>query len=538
MTDEELRADQQRRHRGEPSRPELSSRYVANPPEGFRKWITDHADRIASAKSLPYYIRQNQPFVKAALAPKELTPLEIAAKRHAARTPEQVQAIQEAWDARREKYRKIKLAANNVLKVAQDYGEVDYSALKGYIEAGDLKRMQTATRSTAADVLAMKKREQALSELIPNVHKLHRSYTMADLQEAYNDLDVVMKKWLKKYGYSSIAAAPLDHLKNKLDFELTSPTIRYSQKAIVKNSLEENIKITTRKIEWNELLAKATDLAAFKTRSSVFKGSVAKMEDAIRRRDFDALRAGIAEAEKQQQRLFASQIKRSAGSNTALNKEYKGGVVGRDITASFDATKTKSEDPFNGTFTNNVARLQGFDSPAKLVSKEEFAVLEKACGDVFYRTVNPTKFKGKRMSGAEFAKQMYVADKLEMNGSGGRVYGDGIYVASSAWDGRTLASSLSESRKRAAYNESACYGNGDYKTLEMTWTRKPKMIKQSDLKRMWDRLSVSQKRRFGGVYFEYYANTYACALGYDGMYCDGVDYMVIWNRSIIAVKNR
>lgn len=122
MTDEELRADQQRRHRGEPSRPELSSRYVANPPDGFRKWITDHADRIATAKSLPYYIRDNRSFVEAALAPKELTPLEIAAKRHAARTPDQAQAIQEAWDARREKYRRIKLAANNVLKVAQDYG--------------------------------------------------------------------------------------------------------------------------------------------------------------------------------------------------------------------------------------------------------------------------------------------------------------------------------------------------------------------------------------------------------------------------------
>ncbi len=535
MTDEELRADQQRRRRGEPLRPELSSRYVANPPEGFRKWITDHADRIASAKSLPYYIRDNSSFVEAALAPKELTPLEIAAKRHAARTPEQVQAIQEAWDARREKYRKIKLAANNVLKVAQDYGEVDCSALKGYIEAGDLKRMQTATRSTAADVLAMKKREQALSELIPNVHKLHRSYTMADLQEAYNDLDVVMKKWLKKYGYSSIAAAPLDHLKNKLDFELTSPTIRYSQKAIVKNSLEENIKITTRKIEWNELLAKATDLAAFKTRSSVFKGSVAKMEDAIQRRDFDALRAGIAEAEKQQQRLFASQIKRSAGSNTALNKEYKGGVVGRDITASFDATKTKSEDPFRGTFTNNVARLQGFDSPAKLVSKEEFAVLEKACGDVFYRTVNPTPFNGKDMTSSEFAAQLYRADLLELNGPNGRVHGDGMYVATSAWDGRNLSTAITAEAKKRAYRSSIVYGDGNHTISEMTWTRKPKMIKKSELYLMWDRLTSEQRRKYGGT-SRFFANTYGCALGYDGMYCEGVDYMVIWNRSIIAVK--
>ena len=49
----------------------------------------------------------------------------------------------------------------------------------------------------------------------------------------------------------------------------------------------------------------------------------------------------------------------------------------------------------------------------------------------------------------------------------------------------------------------------------------------------WCRLTPSQRAKFGN-----HENTYGCALGYDAMYCDGVDYMVIWNRSIIAVKKR
>ena len=64
-------------------------------------------------------------------------------------------------------------------------------------------------------------------------------------------------------------------------------------------------------------------------------------------------------------------------------------------------------------------------------------------------------------------------------------------------------------------------------------TRKPKIIKQSDLDDMWDKLSPKQQKAFGDN-----QNTYACALGYDGMYCNGPNYMVIWNRSIIAVKKQ
>ena len=127
---------------------------------------------------------------------------------------------------------------------------------------------------------------------------------------------------------------------------------------------------------------------------------------------------------------------------------------------------------------------------------------------------------------------MYTADKLELNGPGGRVYGDGMYVATSAWNGRK-AIPLTDASRKTAYRESAAYG--DYSkstTLEMTWTRTPRIIKQSDLRDVWDKLSRTERLKFDNN-----ANTYACALGYDAMYCNtSVPYMVIWNRSIIAVK--
>ena len=139
------------------------------------------------------------------------------------------------------------------------------------------------------------------------------------------------------------------------------------------------------------------------------------------------------------------------------------------------------------------------------------------------------------MTSKEFASQLYVADKLELNGPGGRVYGDGMYVAVAAWDGSSVHP-LTSSLKAHAYKESIFYGKGSHTISEMTFTRKPRIIKETDLDVIWNKLPVSEKVKYGDKGYNEGRNTYACALGYDAMYTTR-DYMVIWNRSIIAVKN-
>lgn len=510
---------------------------ITDYPAAFKDWVKDHAEDIAASRERgtePYFIRNNAQAIDEIInpQPKELSILEKAKLRHGARTPEQEEAIKNAWEERKHKHQLIKKTADNVLNVAQDYGEIDYSELQSAIKSGDLTKMQELVKTVAQSVSAMKKQEAALADLMPNAHELHQLHSMSELKEAYNELDGVMKKWLSKYSYSSVDTAPLEHLRNKLDFELTNPTISYSQKEIVKKAITEKIRFINQKLAWNDLISKAASLRTFKTKSSVYKDYLVKIDDAIKSNDFAALQKSIADAEAQQQKLIEKQIKRGGDIKSALNKEYKGGAIGKDISSSIDTSKMVSEDPYGGTFTNNVARMQGFDAPAKLVSESEFAILEKACGDVFYRTVNPTTFKGKKMSSKEFASQLYVAELLELNGPGGRVYGDGMYVATSAWNGRRLRT-LTDSCKSEAYNDSICYGYGSHTISEMTWTRIPKIIKQSDLYDMWRKLTPAQRRAYGN-----HENTYACALGYDAMYCDGPNYMVIWNRSIIAVKKK
>lgn len=426
----------------------------------------------------------------------------------------------------------VEKTARNVLKVANTYREVDGLALEKAISMMDFARMQSLTKDVARDVLAIRKQYGALADLIPNIHEMRQAYTLTELQEAHSELDGVMKKWLSKYNYASLDKAPLEHLKNKLTFELSSPTISYSQKEIINKAINEQIKLIDRKIEWENLVNKTKPLKAFDTKSPVYKNLLAEIDLAIQRNDMSALQEAIANAEKKQQKILKSKYKRDGSKGGALNSEYKGGVTGRDMTAEIDTRTMVSEDPYRGTYTNNVARLQGFDAPAKLVTAEEFDLLVSQNGDIFFRTVKKTTYNGVEMTSKEFAAQLYKADLLELNGPGGRAYGDGMYVATSAWNGQKV-SPLKEIFIENARDESLSYGRGKPHTLsEMTWTRKPKIIRQGELEDMFYKLPRSVRARFDDN-----ANTFGCALGYDAMYCDGPNYMVIWNRSIIAVKN-
>lgn len=102
-TKEERREDIARMLRGEaPIPPEQSANYVGDVPDAFKAWCRLNAGRVERAKSVPYFIRDNQEYYDAAFKKKALTPLELAEQRHAQRTPEQAQAIKDRWHARKE----------------------------------------------------------------------------------------------------------------------------------------------------------------------------------------------------------------------------------------------------------------------------------------------------------------------------------------------------------------------------------------------------------------------------------------------------
>lgn len=184
-------------------------------PDNFKSWVQDNKENILASRDKgtePYFIRNNARAIDEILnpQPKELTIAEKAAIRHEARTPEQADAIRNAWAERQKKHQQIKTAANNIVKVAGDYGEVDYSTLQKYIDAGDLSAMQAETKKVAQTILTTKKAEQSLSSIIPNVHSWHKQFTMEQLQGVYNAVKSKIEGW---------ADLSLEQQAKKLKFE-------------------------------------------------------------------------------------------------------------------------------------------------------------------------------------------------------------------------------------------------------------------------------------------------------------------------------
>lgn len=176
---------------------------ITDYPQNFKDWVTEHQGDIAAARERgtePYFIRNNAQAVDEIINPsqKELSILEKAKLRHEARTPEQAEAIKNAWEERKHKHALIKKTAGNVLNVAQDYGEIDYSELQSAIDAGDLTKMQAASKAVAHAVSAMKKQEAAISDLIPDAHTWHKQFTMQQLQDAHASIQAGMDKLIGK----------------------------------------------------------------------------------------------------------------------------------------------------------------------------------------------------------------------------------------------------------------------------------------------------------------------------------------------------
>lgn len=105
---EEMRENNKRVMRGEEPL-QGSKNEVKDMPPQFKKWVDENQDRIARAKTLPYFLRDNgkmtdEGYILNAdrIAPQKPSILERAKLRHEARTPEQIESIQKAWNERKE----------------------------------------------------------------------------------------------------------------------------------------------------------------------------------------------------------------------------------------------------------------------------------------------------------------------------------------------------------------------------------------------------------------------------------------------------
>ena len=147
---------------------------VTEMPDNWNEWMTANAERIMKAKSMPYFIKDNftdgDPTkglrwkAPATATPKKLTQLEIAAKRHASRTPEQAQQIRDRWNERK----RVRRLAMEAMELAKQYSTIDKFSIGLLEEAystGNIAGMKMGTRYIRKYLVPLRKAELELQRI-------------------------------------------------------------------------------------------------------------------------------------------------------------------------------------------------------------------------------------------------------------------------------------------------------------------------------------------------------------------------------------
>lgn len=224
----------------------FDKKYIKNAPPQMVRWLNENLDKVQRAKSLPYWIQDNlkvkntpkgeekivQLFgigmkkpAAMLMAPSKLTPLEIAAQRHAARPPQEARDIQARWNKRKNDRTKDELRSllasvekNEFTKqIKHDIGQLYVDKRTGLYHAGKVE-----------DIKRRLKIAQAATE-----------------RHATRDAEAIQEAWTlrnTKAHSLSEAAKKLDST-SKLDYATTSSKDAYDKLVVLVGNFKKSIPV-------------------------------------------------------------------------------------------------------------------------------------------------------------------------------------------------------------------------------------------------------------------------------------------------------
>lgn len=290
--------------RGGTAQHQQAKNAVVKMPDNFTQWAEETAAKVAagemSIKSTPYFIRDNFTAgdIMQGVKPEveQYNPLlsiseaqsivEMARKRHAARTQQEIDDIRQRAAERQKAIRDAETTqkrASNAINIASQFKDIDSAELqdvldvvnsKSFYRPSEIAELKQATLNIIAQIKAQQTAEKALADLIPDVHDWHKQFTLAELQGAYNGIKKVFDK-IDSWAYDAQVkqlAKEIQYVEdpNYLKPHTKYPTWKVSQTAFMKKLDAVNYKIAVADIEnqlksietWLAGHAKATKTAA------------------------------------------------------------------------------------------------------------------------------------------------------------------------------------------------------------------------------------------------------------------------------------
>lgn len=255
-------------------------------PTEFTKWMKDNESRIAKTKSMPYFIKDNfkdgdptkglrwegktpDQETKPAKTKHDII-MENAAKRHAARTKQEIEDIQHRAELRQQKHAMMKQTALDAQTAGKEMPEVSTASLTKAINSGNLDKMFIAAKNVQNKVSKMKQAETNLEDLIPNVHEWHKKHTIKELATAQE----AIKKTFDRWTWDFTTDNSLQFLQGRLQREIgIVARSSHSTKEVAKEAFENRLKLVNKRIDMKAIgdsITHELDFAA-KTKSAIVK---------------------------------------------------------------------------------------------------------------------------------------------------------------------------------------------------------------------------------------------------------------------------
>ena len=249
---------------------------VEEMPTEFTKWMKDNESRIAKAKSMPYFIKDNFKDGDPAKGlrwegkKKAETTLEKAEERHAARTQQQIADIQKRAEERQKRHAMMKQTALDAQAAGKEMPEISTTALTKAINEGNLDKMFNLGQKVQKKVEKMKLAEANMEDLIPNVHEWHKKHTIKELEAAHD----AIKKTFDRWTWDFTTDNSLQFLQGRLQREIgIVARSSHSTKEVAKEAFENRLKLVNKRIDMKAIgdsITHELDFAA-KTKSAIVK---------------------------------------------------------------------------------------------------------------------------------------------------------------------------------------------------------------------------------------------------------------------------
>lgn len=316
-TEEEMARDTQLILEGKDPLPQ-SENEVKTMPKDFETWMERNQERIANAKSLPYFIKDNfkdgDPSQGYLWKVRELTLLEKAKLRHEARTPEQEQAIRDRWEERRKYHKEVKDAASASLATAEEYSEVDTAALQKAVKSGQIARIKEETEKLNKEIQKAKEEAEAakdpMAKIIPNLSEWKKKFSPYQIEDFYRHIESNLKM---------IEDMDVDDQLEYLEYWAESEYGTFSSRMVQleKQVWKEQIKRVNHLRTERIIGAKIDALELFKTESTEFAKAMKAAKHAAGLGEQDESLKLIGEAENIKEKLDAAALK-----DRTLKKTY------------------------------------------------------------------------------------------------------------------------------------------------------------------------------------------------------------------------